>query len=125
MHYVYFLRSKSNPDATYTGMTKNPIRRLQEHNNGQNTHTKKNIPWEIEATFITEDEATALIVEAYFKNTSGKEKFTNFANTHPDHDNPKQGFFDTLEEGRGFGRGENRFIVRKQGGLTYFITATV
>lgn len=110
MHYVYFLRSESNPDEVYTGMTGDVDRRLKEHNSDDNTgYTSRYRPWRMEACFVCGTQETAEIVEDYFKNTSGKEKFDNFAKANPHHPSPKQGFFDTLKEGRAFGSGDRRF----------------
>ncbi len=121
MHYVYFLRSESNLDEVYTGMTEDLDRRLNEHNSDDNTgYTKRHRPWGIEACFVCDTEATASIVEDYFKNSSGKEKFDNFTKANPHHPNPKQGFFDTLEEGRGFGSRDKRF---KMGDSKAFVMA--
>lgn len=114
MHYVYFLRSESNSTKTYTGYTNNLERRLNEHNGDQQSgYTSRFKPWKIEAYVQTNTEETALVVERYFKNRSGTEKFKNFEEANPFYDNPKQGFLDTLKENRGFGRGENRFKTTK------------
>jgi len=110
MYFVYFLRSESRPAKVYTGSTGNLDRRLQEHNAEDNTgHTRQFQPWRIEACVLCDTEETALIVESYFKNSAGQEKFNNFAKAIPHHPHPKQGFFDTLEEGRGFGSKARRF----------------
>ena len=112
MHYVYFLRSESKPDEVYTGRTEDLDRRLGQHNSEDNTgYTRRHRPWRIEAYVTCDTEETAKIVEAYFKNSSGIEKFDNFAKANPHHPNPKQGFFDTLEEGRAFGSKERRFMM--------------
>lgn len=119
MHFVYFLRSERNPRKTYTGYTNDLDRRLAEHNHPDNDgYTGGFQPWRIEAYVSCDTEQTAVIVEAYFKNTSGKEKFSNFEEANPNHPNPKQGFFDTLEVGRAFGSGANRFYVHKERGRT-------
>jgi len=47
MHYVYLLRSISNPDQTYIGFTENLKTRLAAHNQGQSPHTSKFKPWEL------------------------------------------------------------------------------
>ena len=121
MPFVYILRSIKRPNKTYTGSTDNLDERLQQHNEGLNKSTKAHRPWRIEAYVECDTRATVEIVEAYFKNNSGQEKFRNFAQAKPDHPNPKQGFFDTLQEGRAFGRGENRFRATKENGRTVFV----
>lgn len=44
MYFVYILKSKKN-DSLYIGFTKNLNKRIDQHNNGENISTKKNIPW--------------------------------------------------------------------------------
>ncbi len=122
MHYVYILAS-SRTSKTYTGYSNDPQRRLEEHNSADNEGwTRQFKPWRIDAYVACKNEETAQIVEAYFKNASGKEKFDNFAASHPMHPHPKQGFFDALQEGRAFGsaRGNGRFKVKKVNGQTVF-----
>ncbi len=45
-YFVYVLRSSKN-DSLYMGCTSDLQRRLEEHNNKQNTSTARYIPWEI------------------------------------------------------------------------------
>ncbi|HIF25007.1 MAG TPA: hypothetical protein EYG18_11535 [Micavibrio sp.] len=115
MFYVYVLRSKNKPDETYTGMTGRLKERVKEHNthDDKNAHTYKFRPWKLDACVECDTEETAKIVESYFKNASGKEKLKNFEKANPLHPHPIQGFFDTLEEGRAFGSGQNRFCTQK------------
>lgn len=115
MYFVYFLRSETNPDEPYIGFTENLVKRLREHNEGEGpAHTRRYRPWVLEAFILADTRENARLAEAYFKNTSGKEKFKRFAESNPDHPNPVQGFFDSInEEHHGFGRGENRFHVLK------------
>lgn len=120
MFYVYFLRSINHPNQVYTGSTDNLEIRLEQHNNGTSTHTNKFRPWCIEAYVMCDSRETAEIVEAYFKNSSGKEKFANFTAANPLHPNSKQGFLDTLEDGRGFGSKERRFTATKVNKQTMF-----
>tara|TARA_R110001592_G_scaffold144484_6_gene367681 strand:+ start:9777 stop:10145 length:369 start_codon:yes stop_codon:yes gene_type:complete len=110
MHFVYFLRSESDTSKVYTGETADLDRRLGEHNSDDNAgYTRRYRPWRIEACVVCDTKETAVIVEVYFKNNAGQEKFNNFALANPHHPSPKQGFFDTLKEGRAFGRGGRRF----------------
>ena len=44
MYYVYALWSESH-DKIYVGMSSNPDRRLNEHNNGKSKFTRKYRPW--------------------------------------------------------------------------------
>jgi predicted GIY-YIG superfamily endonuclease len=106
MYFVYFLRSESDPDKVYIGFTENLVRRLREHNEGEEggAHTRKYRPWGLEAFVLADTRQTARAAEVYFKNTSGKEKFQRFAAANPNHPNPIAGFFESQDVGRKFGR---------------------
>ena len=106
MYFVYFLRSESNPTKTYIGYTSNLVRRMQEHNEGdnQNSHTWRFRPWAVQYFILAETEEVAGTAEAYFKNSSGQEKFRNFASAHPAEPNPIKAFFESQNAGRIFGR---------------------
>lgn len=78
MKYVYLLRSLSNPRQTYVGLTDDPKRRLEEHNNGKSPHTSKYQPWQIEVAIRFNDEKKAALFERYLKSGSGHA----FANRH-------------------------------------------
>jgi len=47
MHYVYLIKSKSNPSFTYTGNTKDLQQRLKQHDQGQVYSSKKHAPFEL------------------------------------------------------------------------------
>ena len=72
MFYIYILRSIKNGNL-YKGLTKNLIKRIQEHNQGKNTSTKVNRPWELIyfERYNTQIEARAR--EKYFKSGEGRE----------------------------------------------------
>jgi len=71
MKYVYLLRSLSNPQRTYIGLTDDLQRRLDEHNGGKSSHTSKNTPWRIEVAVRFADESKATDFERYLKSGSG------------------------------------------------------
>jgi predicted GIY-YIG superfamily endonuclease len=71
MKYVYLLRSLSNPQRTYIGLTDDLQRRLDEHNSGKSPHTSKNVPWQIEVAIRFDDDARAVQFERYLKSGSG------------------------------------------------------
>lgn len=77
-HYVYRIRSQSQPDKVYTGLTEDLAKRLKKHNEGGCPHTSKFRPWEIElaVAFRSRDKAAAF--ECYLKSGSGRE----FARRH-------------------------------------------
>ncbi len=125
MYFVYFLRSISNPDAVYTGMSNNPIRRRFEHNShdDRNAHTFKYRPWKLESFVATDNKRTAIIVERFFKNTSGRDKFKNYLEQYPESKNSINDYFYSLRIEKAFGRGENRFKVIENDGVPKFAMA--
>lgn len=72
MYIVYILHSISF-NRTYTGMTNNLERRLNEHNTGKNKSTKGFVPWRVisKESFSTRTEARNK--EKYFKSGVGRE----------------------------------------------------
>ena len=46
MYYVYLLQSRQNK-SLYIGCTNNIVRRIKEHNDGAEYHTKKYLPWKL------------------------------------------------------------------------------
>lgn len=71
MYYVYLLRSQSSPEQVYTGFTEDLRQRLDEHNAGRSTHTKKCVPWILETYLAFSDRDQALAFERYLKTASG------------------------------------------------------
>jgi len=68
---VYVIESLS--DYTwYTGMAKNALHRLAEHNSGKNRFTKGHLPWKIIYTELHPDWETARKREKYLKSSAGK-----------------------------------------------------
>jgi predicted GIY-YIG superfamily endonuclease len=70
--YVYLLRSKSDPERYYTGITKDINNRLMSHNNGQVTHTSKYRPWELIVSEWFKERGKAQNFEKYLKSGSGR-----------------------------------------------------
>ena len=68
---VYLLRSLSNPNRTYVGVTTDFDRLLQDHNSGKAPHTARFKPWEIVVVveFLNDEKADQF--EAYLKSGSG------------------------------------------------------
>ena len=58
MHFVYIIYSETS-DKYYKGYSLDPIRRLEEHNEGRSRYTRHFIPWTIVyiQSFITKTEA--------------------------------------------------------------------
>jgi len=60
MYYVYLLKSERN-NSLYVGITRNLMKRIYEHNKGENISTKRYTPWQciyLEGYF-SEDDARA------------------------------------------------------------------
>jgi putative endonuclease len=72
MCYVYLLRSVSHPTETYTGLTCDLRQRLNQHNCGQSTYTRKFMPWELMFYAAFQDEVAARKFEKYLKSASGR-----------------------------------------------------
>ena len=69
--FVYVLRSLSDPNRYYTGVTSNLRLRLAAHNAGECTHTVRNRPWELDVVVAFRDETRAFAFERYLKSGSG------------------------------------------------------
>ena len=72
MKCVYLLRSLSQPDQHYVGLTADIDARLKAHNTGKVPHTAKYLPWEVVVSISFDDEAKALAFERYLKSGSGR-----------------------------------------------------
>jgi predicted GIY-YIG superfamily endonuclease len=68
---VYLLRSLSNPQRTYVGVTTDFDRRLEEHNSGRAPHTVRFKPWKIVVVVEFSNDTKADLFEAYLKSGSG------------------------------------------------------
>jgi predicted GIY-YIG superfamily endonuclease len=69
--FVYVIRSLSNRDRYYTGVTYDVGSRLSSHNAGECVHTTRNRPWELDVVIAFRDEARALEFARYLKSGSG------------------------------------------------------
>ena len=69
--FVYVLRSLSNRDRYYIGVTYDVGSRLCSHNAGECVQTTRNRPWELDVVIAFRDEARALEFERYLKSGSG------------------------------------------------------
>ena len=72
MKYVYILRSCSDPERYYTGVTDNLRARLAKHNAKEAPHASKYAPWELKTYVAFSDPARALEFERYLKSASGR-----------------------------------------------------
>ena len=70
--FVYGLRSASNPNRFYVGVTGDVPARIKWHNAGRCYHTAKHRPWELVVAVEFATEARALAFERYLKSGSGR-----------------------------------------------------
>jgi predicted GIY-YIG superfamily endonuclease len=69
--FVYVLRSLSDRDRYYTGVTSNVRLRLAAHNAGECLHTARQRPWDVDVIIEFADERRAINFERYLKSGSG------------------------------------------------------
>ena len=77
-YYVYILVSESDETRHYTGISENIEARLKAHNNGQDPHTAKYRPWQIETAIVFRSPEKTAKFEKYLKSHSGRA----FASNH-------------------------------------------
>ena len=71
MHYVYLIRSLSNPLKIYIGNTVNLKQRFDTHNSGGSKYTHHDRPWELVVFLGFKDKLAATAFEKYLKSGSG------------------------------------------------------
>jgi putative endonuclease len=67
---VYILRSQTNPNLMYCGMTNNIYKRLRQHNGlikGGGKYTSANRPWHLSAIIPADSHSDALKIEYWTK----------------------------------------------------------
>jgi predicted GIY-YIG superfamily endonuclease len=70
--FVYVLRSDSDPERHYVGLTSDVDSRLEWHNHGPCGHTVEHRPWSLAAVIEFPTEQQAARFEQYLKNGSGR-----------------------------------------------------
>jgi len=70
--HVYLIRSLSDPNQRYVGVTSNLEERFRTHNAGGSPHTSKYTPWELVTYVCFQDDERALQFERYLKSGSGR-----------------------------------------------------
>jgi len=81
MHFVYILKSTS-ASKTYVGLTDNISRRIEEHNSGASSFTKKYLPWEMIYHEKCDNLQSARKREKYFKSASGRKLLKDIYKWH-------------------------------------------
>jgi predicted GIY-YIG superfamily endonuclease len=71
MHYVYLIKSVSQPNQRYIGITSDLKSRLKAHNEGRSPHTSKYRPWSLVTYLAFSEESKAVEFEIYLKSGSG------------------------------------------------------
>ncbi len=70
--YVYVLLSQKDATHRYTGLTDDLDARLKSHNRGENPHTSRYRPWQIETAIALRSREKAAAFEKYLKSHSGR-----------------------------------------------------
>lgn len=70
--FVYVLRSDSDPERHYVGLTSDVENRLDWHNHGPCGHTVEHRPWSLVVVIEFPTEKEALRFERYLKSGSGR-----------------------------------------------------
>jgi putative endonuclease len=70
--YAYILLSEKDENHQYTGLTDDLQARLKSHNQGNNPHTSKYRPWQIETAVAFRSREKAAAFEKYLKSHSGR-----------------------------------------------------
>jgi predicted GIY-YIG superfamily endonuclease len=82
--FVYVLESEAVAARHYTGLSSDPVARLDWHNAGLSIHTRKFRPWKLLISIEFADTSTATRFERYLKTGSGRA----FARRHFGNDQP-------------------------------------
>jgi putative endonuclease len=70
--FVYILRSETDTESHYVGVTDDVDRRLDWHNAGPCGHTVQHRPWSLVVSIEFPTEAGAIRFERYLKSGSGR-----------------------------------------------------
>jgi putative endonuclease len=69
--FLHVLESQASAGRHYTGLSSDPVRRLDWHNAGLSIHTRKFRPWELLVSIEFADTSTATRFERYLKDRLG------------------------------------------------------
>ena len=76
--FVYILKNAGPTPRFYSGLTSDPRRRLDDHNDGRCPHTSRHRPWQLHVVIELPDEQRAIRFEQYLESGSGR----TFAKRH-------------------------------------------
>jgi putative endonuclease len=68
-YYVYIIQSFAD-NSYYKGYSENPVKRLQQHNNGESVYTSAKTPWQLVYAEEMPDKRAALLREKALKKYS-------------------------------------------------------
>ena len=71
MDWIYVLKSL-NAEKSYVGITDNIHRRLNQHNAGKHSYTKRYLPWKVVYYEQVDSRIEARAREKYFKSSAGR-----------------------------------------------------
>jgi predicted GIY-YIG superfamily endonuclease len=69
---VYILQSELDPERYYVGVTYKLDLRLEEHNAGLDTYSRKFKPWRVKTAIYFRESNKAFLFERYLKTGSGR-----------------------------------------------------
>jgi putative endonuclease len=81
MFYVYILQSDMNGNL-YIGETTDLKKRIEEHNAGQNSSTKRYLPWSVIFYEAHNNHGDAKRREKYLKTTQGRRAIKKMLRSH-------------------------------------------
>jgi predicted GIY-YIG superfamily endonuclease len=70
--FVYIIRSETNGERCYAGLTSNVATRLAVHNSGGSQHTAPYRPWRLIVLLEFASEGSAIRFEKHLKSGSGR-----------------------------------------------------
>ncbi len=71
--YLYAIVSEKD-GVIYTGIARDIMKRLEEHNSGKSKYTSGHIPWKLFYSEYIGDSKLARVREKYFKSSAGKRR---------------------------------------------------
>ena len=76
-YFVYILKSELH-NSNYVGISKDPYKRLKEHNTGMSKYTKGRRPYKLIHIEVCSDRISARKKEKYYKSGFGRKQVQSF-----------------------------------------------